>query len=299
MNVTLRDDLQHILHLSRRPFAWLLLVMVPCIYVVSGFYSVGAEQRAIVFRFGKIIEDNVMPGMHYRMPWPVDRVQLLPAAELGSVSVDYSQDARRHYLQPEMTTLDGDLVDIAFDIQYNIPRPGIYQSTTKDAEAMIRQLAITEALYYSSENSFEDLLTTGRLGFQNHLRHQLQIRSDDLNLGMNIISVLIRRLDAPRSIKRAFDRVQIAPAEKRKMIEEAQSERVTRLVNARSKANDIRVESVAYASDMTEQAKGDFTRHQAKYQAYQQAPELTLYKEYFEQIQRLLPDVQVRVLPVH
>lgn len=296
MKISLREDIQYIVKISRKPMMILWLVILPLIYVLSGFYSVGTEQRAVVFRFGKIIEDNVLPGMHYRLPWPVDQIQKLPATELRSVRVDYSQNARRLYLQPEMTTHGGDLIDIAFDIQYNVPKPGTYQTVTDNAEAVIEQLAFTEALYYASEHSFEELLTIGRSQFQNHLRDRLQKQSEELNLGMNIISVLIRRLDAPRSIKGAFDRVQVAPAEKNKMIQEAYSDEITRLVNARSKVNDIKVAANALAGDTREQAQGDHARFMKKYHAWQKAPELIQQREYTEALGKILANSQVKLL---
>src|SRR5437660_10204255 len=41
-------------------------------HLASGFYVVGADERAVVRRFGAVGVE-IGPGMHYRFPWPVDR----------------------------------------------------------------------------------------------------------------------------------------------------------------------------------------------------------------------------------
>ena len=54
------------------------LIALPAVlmaYLASGFYVVGSDQRAVVRRFGAVVE-QVGPGMHYRVPWPVDQVDV-------------------------------------------------------------------------------------------------------------------------------------------------------------------------------------------------------------------------------
>ncbi|WP_026958783.1 protease modulator HflK [Aliagarivorans taiwanensis] len=297
--VSLKQDLLDTARASRRILLGVCFVLLPLIYLLSGFYSVGVEQRAVVTRFGKITADNVLPGMHYRLPWPFESVQKLRATELRSITVNYAKEARQRYMPPELTTKEGDLVDLAFELQYNIPRPGAFQSSAVDAEALLRQLAVSEALYYVSGHDFESLLTTGRNQFQQHLRQRLQQQSEELALGINLTSVLIRRMEAPRSIKRAFENVQNAPAERRKIIEEAQSRRTTALVEARSKVNSIEVEAHAYASDTLQQAQGDVERFGARLSAYQQAPEQTLQREYIDAVEQIISSSRLKVVPIN
>jgi hypothetical protein len=58
---------------KRRAVSWLaiavLILLGACF--ASGFYVVGPDQRAVVRRFGAVA-DQVGPGMHYRVPWPID-----------------------------------------------------------------------------------------------------------------------------------------------------------------------------------------------------------------------------------
>ena len=46
------------------------------VHLATGFYVVDTDEQGVVRRFGALAE-RVGPGMHYRLPWPVDRVDVL------------------------------------------------------------------------------------------------------------------------------------------------------------------------------------------------------------------------------
>ena len=58
---------------SRRYWLPGVLAALVAVYLASGFYVVEADERAVVRRFGAVAA-QVGPGMHYRLPWPVDWV---------------------------------------------------------------------------------------------------------------------------------------------------------------------------------------------------------------------------------
>src|SRR5205809_2637435 len=57
---------------GRRWIAPLVLVAV-AIYLGSGVFTVAADEQAVVRRFGRVTA-RLGPGIHYRLPWPADRV---------------------------------------------------------------------------------------------------------------------------------------------------------------------------------------------------------------------------------
>src|SRR5947199_10647502 len=60
---------------GRRWIAPLVLVAV-AIYLGSGVFTVAADEHAVVRRFGRVTA-RLGPGIHYPLPWPVDRVDVL------------------------------------------------------------------------------------------------------------------------------------------------------------------------------------------------------------------------------
>jgi hypothetical protein len=62
-------------HLFRFFTKWVLALLL-IIYVSSGFYSIPQNEVGVLQRFGKIINREVKPGMHYALPYPVDKSPL-------------------------------------------------------------------------------------------------------------------------------------------------------------------------------------------------------------------------------
>lgn len=291
----LRDDLGLILRQSSRWALVAVMVVIPTIYFLSGFYSVGAEERGVVMRFGKVIHTHVLPGMHYHLPWPIEKVRTLQATALRSTEIDFSARAPQS-LQPELTTGDEDLVDVSILVQYNINDPAQFIHSSNNAEQLLQEIAQAETLIYISANAIDQLLTTGRTRLQNQLKANIQSVITDWGLGIRVTSVQIRRLEPPASIKKSFDNVARARSEKQKLIQETLGENNTQLAQARSQANQIRSEAEAFATELLERAQGDRDHFLATWEAYQQAPLLTRQRLYLEKLESILNNTQVTLV---
>src|SRR6266446_1054911 len=75
----------------RRHRYWILAILGLFLgaHLASGFYVVGADERAVVRRFGTV-EAEVGPGMHYRLPWPVDRADVVKTTSVNKVGVSFA-----------------------------------------------------------------------------------------------------------------------------------------------------------------------------------------------------------------
>jgi len=60
--------------LSSRRFIFYILIVLVLLYIASGIYSIPQTQVGIHQRFGRIINPNVKPGIHYALPWPIDKI---------------------------------------------------------------------------------------------------------------------------------------------------------------------------------------------------------------------------------
>src|SRR2546428_7855478 len=62
----------------RRRAAWVggLLALAVVGYLLSGIFTVAADEQAVIRRFGRVAA-RLGPGIHYRLPRPVDRVDLV------------------------------------------------------------------------------------------------------------------------------------------------------------------------------------------------------------------------------
>ena len=291
----LQHDIQQVIQqLKLKRWLWGLAFLLPGFYLLSGFYSVGINQRAYVTRLGKLVQDNISAGMHYHLPWPIETATIAHIPSLKSLELAFVQQ------QPKPQTLElitgqGNLIDARVEVQYSVTETEKYLANAADTDALLAKLAKSEVIYHVSHNQFENLLTTGRNAFQAGIKASLQTSTNQLGLGLRITGVQIQLLEPPNSIKQAFDDISSAQAEKQKHIQDARGERGTRLAAARSESNREKSNARATANELVKRAEGNMQRAQSQLAA-STADKLYLQRIYFEQLRSLFAKAQVKVV---
>ncbi len=60
--------------LFSRSLGWLVLLGLAALVGLSSFVVVESHERALVARFGRLVGEPIGPGLHFKLPWPVDSV---------------------------------------------------------------------------------------------------------------------------------------------------------------------------------------------------------------------------------
>src|SRR4051794_1156874 len=114
-----------------RPSMWfvgLLLVAVPVLALLwTSFYTVAAESEGVVLRFGKYLT-TVEPGLHFKLPLGIDRVEVLPTRrqlklEFGFFTRGYTDPVQASRFQADeksMVTGDLNAALVEWVVQYRI-----------------------------------------------------------------------------------------------------------------------------------------------------------------------------------
>ena len=123
---------------------WILgiLVLFLAAHLASGFYVVGADERAVVRRFGAL-DAEVGPGMHYRLPWPVDRLDVVKTTSVMKVGVGFAIPIGESAAPSGMELLTGDtnIVNAALVLQYVIRDPAEFLFQIDEPQAFVEALA--------------------------------------------------------------------------------------------------------------------------------------------------------------
>ncbi|MBW1913150.1 MAG: hypothetical protein JRI43_08360 [Deltaproteobacteria bacterium] len=157
-NVEMRSDLNQVFRHFKTVAKWLILLLI-LLYFASGFYSVKPEQRGVLKRFGRVVTDDMPPGIHYHFPWPAESVVRLKTTEIRTMPVRFeevegtqeekvvegTQDVKPVEVpQVEMTapllTADENLVLGTLLVQYTISQPKSYLYTTSDADGILKRI---------------------------------------------------------------------------------------------------------------------------------------------------------------
>src|SRR5262249_52733698 len=131
------------------------------IYSLSGLTQLGPDEIAVVRRFGRPLDNDLGPGLHWCWPWPIDdltRVQpdrvysvelgfrSMPGQAAGPQALGWSSahagaGAKRYPEEAVMITGDGNLVELQATVRYTISNPRAYLFELGDPTAVMRAAA--------------------------------------------------------------------------------------------------------------------------------------------------------------
>jgi membrane protease subunit HflK len=274
-----------------------LLLLLLAVDLGSGFYAVGTDQQAVVRRFGAIAA-RVGPGMHYRLPWPIDQVDVVRTTSVMKTGVGFElpQGEQTAVVGMPLMTGDTNLLSVALVLQYVIRSPADFLFRIENPQALIGNLAETVLTETAVGMAVDDLLTTGRLALQERVKAETQAMLDRYQSGIQITSSSIMTITLDPSVAAAFQEVTDAMADREKSRNEARMYANNLIPKARGEANAVVREGQAYKQQRVAEAIGNTDRFLALLKEYQKAPEITRSRLYLEAMERILPKVRLYVV---
>ena len=162
------------------------------VHLGSGFYVVGADERAVVRRFGAV-EAETGPGMHYRFPWPVDGLDVVKTTSVKKVGVGFAIPAGKSAAPSGMELVTGDtnIINAALVLQYVIRDPAEFLFQIEEAPVYVA--AVAEAVLTETVIGMpiDEVLTRGRVAVQERVKAQTQKLLDRRRSGIRIVSANI------------------------------------------------------------------------------------------------------------
>lgn len=282
---------------ERRWWIGLLAVTVLGAYFGSGFYMVNADEHAVVRRFGAIAA-RVGPGMHYRVPWPVDRVDVLKTTSVMKVGVGFSlpendSDALEGV---ELLTGDTNILNLALVVQYVIRNPSDYLFEIDQPQILVGTLAESVLTESVVGMPIDEVLTTGRLAIQGQVKLRTQETLDRYRSGIQISSVNIMNITLDLSVAQAFQDVADAMADREKTQNEARAYANNQIPRARGEANRTVSNAKNYKQQRIAESIGNTTRFLALLKEYRKAPTVTRARIYLDSMEKILPKVKLYVI---
>lgn len=284
---------------GRVPIRWLALAALALLgaYLASGFYVVDTDEEAVVRRFGAIVA-RVGPGMHYRLPWPIDRVDVLKTTAVMKTGVGFAlrADGQDGAEGMELLTGDTNLLSIALALQYVVQDPADFLFRTESPEALIG--AVAEAVLTETVLGMpvDEVLTTGRLAIQEEVKTRTQARLDQYQSGIRITSSNIMTITLDKSVAEAFQEVTDAMADREKSRNEARMYANNLIPKARGEAHALVREAQSFKQERVAQAIGNTSRFLALLEEYEKAPDVTRTRLYLEAMEEVLPEVEMYVI---
>jgi membrane protease subunit HflK len=273
-------------------------------YLLTGIYVVAPGEAAVVRRFGAVIEPRVEPGAHYRLPWPIDRVDIINVGEVRRevVGIAEPEEGHEHPEPPsKLQVLSGDtnVIDVEIVVQYQVRDPAAYLVNVQYAPYRLVRDAVRQAVTgLVNQLPVDDILTTERQSLQEAVRAETQRRLDDYNSGLIVVGINLQKAFPPDEVAAAFTDVNSAKEDKARAVNEANGYANSILPEARAQAGGLVVQANGYRSDILAQANGAAQAFESVLAEYQTnsiiyGEDITRYRLYLETLERILPRVQV------
>jgi HflK protein len=290
----------------RRP----ALLAAGALILLSGVYVIPPEEIGIVQRLGRKLQPYDQPGLHYKLPWPVDRLTRVQARRVRVVEIGFRSDASsasaepaayewnvqhrsgRFQRKPEeslMLTGDQNMIELNATVHYDLARPDEFVFSQLDGDTTVRAAAEGAIQLVVTNAALDDVLTTGRLDIERRVKRELQARLDRYRCGIRVLSVRLEDVHPSLEVVDAFREVSGAFEEKNRMVNEAEGYRNEQVALARGNGRAGLQNAAAYTLDRIGRAQGDAVRFQQREAAFQLAPGPTETRLYWETIEQVLP----------
>jgi membrane protease subunit HflK len=279
-------------------FGWGIGALIALWAAYTSYYTVQPEERAVVKRFGAVI-DQTDPGLHFKLPFGIDQIQLVPTERVLKQEFGFRSAAqpgtRTEYdtagLEAESMMLTGDLniIKVESVVQYKVQDPVKWLYRIRDPERTLRDVSEAVMRQIVGNRLGSDVLTIGRVEISNDARDQIQAIMDGFSSGVSIITVELQDVLPTKRVQPAFNEVNIARQEQERMINEAEKRKNQVIPRARGKANQLVAEAEGYAATRVNLAHGEASRFGAILAEYKQAPEVTRRRMYLEMVNENLP----------
>jgi membrane protease subunit HflK len=258
-----------------------LLFIFMMIFLVINIYTIPADSKGIVLRFGAI--SNVMePGLHVKLPF-VDDVYLVPSERKQSLEfgfrIDDSLKEKPVADEKTMLTRDNKLIEVEWVMHYHVGTPEEYVFNLPKADAekekILRDLCMATMRRIFTNVLFDEGLTSGKQKIQEEAFANLQARFDEIKAGILIDEVLLQETNVSEAIKNEYNSVTTAEEQVKNMIYKAEAHANKVVPEAEGKASILVNEGETYKFKRISEAQGEAARLNLLQEAYKLNPELT------------------------
>jgi len=259
----------------------------------TSLYTVRPEEQSVELFLGEFSQIG-NPGLNFA-PWPVTTYEIVPVTREQSEDIGLGRSGSSGG-DGLMLTTDEAIVDIDFQVVWNINDPAAFLFNLRDGPQTVRAVSESAMREIVAGSQLAPLLNRDRAATAQRAEELIQATLDSYQAGINIVRVNLRKADPPAEVIDSFRDVQAAEQERDRLEREADAYANRILAEARGQAAQVLEEAEAYRALVVNEAQGEASRFSAVLDEYLQAPEVTRRRLYIETLERVLGDVDKIIL---
>ena len=268
--------------------AVLLLIFAMLLFA----FQVRRTETALVTTFGKPARTIAEPGLYWKAPWPIQKVQKFD---------NRIQNFEGRF--EETLTQDGKNLMVLVYAGWKISNPATFRNSfndsVTDAEKRLEDLVRSEKGAVVGTHPFADFISPDekKLKFveiENEMLERIRKPAAE-RYGIDVVFLHIKKLGLPESItEKVFERMK---AERQKFVDKLKAEGDGRAIDIRSEADSDRIKTLAQAEARVIELRGSAEAEAAKYyEIMEKNPELAIFLQKLNTLEQTLKERATLIL---
>lgn len=276
--------------------AGLLLVVV----AFTTWYTVDESEQAVVITFGKADTTVTDSGLHFKLPWPIQNVEVL-SKETFSLSFGYKQDQggdiESFDKETKMITGDEYIVLTDLVVQWKITEPQKYLFNSEDPKEILHDATAASIRSIIGSSTIDAALTDGKAEIEAKTRDLLAALIDKYDIGIAVQSVKLQDVELPNAeVRAAFTAVTDARETKNTKINEAKKYENQKKNEAQGERDAIISRATGQKTARIEQALGDVALFNQLHAEYAKNKGITRQRLVLETLEQVLPKAKIYIM---
>jgi len=255
------------------------------VWAFASFYTVKPEEQSVELFLGTFSSVG-NPGLNFA-PWPVMTYEVVNVTSERTETIGSGGRAEEGL----MLTTDANIVDIDFQVVWNIADPAKLLFNIRDPQLTVQAVSESVMREIIAATNLAPILNRDRGLIADRALADIQGALDEYDSGISIIRVNLDKADPPVQVIDSFREVQAAEQARDRLQREADAYANRVLAGARGEAAQVLEEAEGYRALVVNEALGEASRFAAIATEFASAPAVTQRRMYLETIERTLGNV--------
>ena len=266
-------------------------------WAASGVYTVSPNETGVITRFGSL-HAKTSPGMHYRLPWPVERTDVIGTTDIRRVEVGFHNltnlpDDQRPW---DVLTGDENILHLTMVVQYKVRRAEEYLFRTEAPGRLVERVVEAAMNECVARLPVDEVLTTAKQQVQVEVIEAAQRLLDAGGAGVVLLGGNLQEVAPPASVIQAFKEVASAKKDAERAAEEAREYAEKTVKKSAGDAQTMIAKAEGYRARRVDTARGDAARFVSLLADYRGAESVTRTRLFVEAMERILMRAKVVIL---
>ena len=275
------------------------LALVLLLGILTSVYTVDDKQQAVITTFGRVT-DITDAGLHFKLPFGIQKVYKVDVNVYQKIELGYYTDQYgvtvSNPSESTMITGDYNIVNVDFYVEYKVSDPVAYLFSSNNPELILRNLIQSQVRNVVGSSSVDAVLTDGKEDIQRQVKDLVSEILLEYDIGLTLVDVRIQDSEPPtQAVIEAFKNVETAKQNAEAVVNDALAYQNSQIPKAEAQADQLIKNAEYLRAARINEANEQVAMFNAMYAEYEQNPDITLSRMYYEAIAKILPGVKLYI----